>query len=230
MGRSVTAPAGEDRIVDAVVAPLTQHAQVRGIECQFWRVSNFDDVMHNKPPLGLTAGRAMVASLDDEAAPKSVPCSLAEVGAWVLGRTPVVRVRWPTNLRQVLGVTAMRTESPRVRVWPEHRSARITRTVDTLSSCRTRPTSSRLATFRTARFSPNIVRPAEEILTAGDALRGDLAAWRTSSQVAHMGAAPLLGVLCRERFGTGEAGFQHSQLYHVQVDSDLVRDCVGGHL
>ena len=222
----MTTPARQDRIVDAIVATLTEHAQVRDVECQIRRVSNLDDVMYDKPLLGLTAGRAAVTSLDDEPSPQFVPCGLTKVGSGVLSPTLPVRMRRTADLREMLGVAVARTEVPSVILRLKYRTAGIARPFRPLSHVRTWRPSSLPSTFGATAFPQHVIRPALKVASAVDALNRDLSSRRPCLKVARVGTALLRRVRRVERFGADGTGFQHSQFYHVQCDKALVQDSV----
>lgn len=184
--------------MDAVVAPLTDHAQIQLREGQIGGLADFDDVMHDETLLGEATYRAPVSGFDDEITAQSMPCRLGQIGPGILDSPSPIRMFDPADGRQIGGIAPSGAESARVGLGIEHRAARFAYALGSLPAFRSRTAPRCTPAFRATCPPQYVIGPAEEGGPAVDTFHDNAVAW----------------------------WFGHAQSYHVQDDKALIQDSV----
>lgn len=105
-------PARKHRIMNAVVASLTDHHEVTLFQGQGWIGLNGDDVMDKQALLLLSADRAAALGTDDHRSPEVAPGSFPEIRPHGVKAAAPIVMRRSGYRGQVVGVTQTRAEAP----------------------------------------------------------------------------------------------------------------------
>lgn len=219
-------PAGEDRVVNPIVAPLTDNLKIRALQSQVRRVAHLDDVVDDQSLLGLSADGAAMPRFESKLLSEPVPRSPAQVRPRILDSSSVQEIGRPGECGQVGGVALLGAKPARGRAWTEHRSAGVTwplKEYDPVGSraCEQSPMAGRSAGF--AGFG----WPVSDLGAADRTRVNDSVIFsRAISKLASPRASDLWPKGRSELDGADWAGFQHDPFYHVQDDKTLITDSV----